>query len=87
MEPPLLDTSMLLEKPRNRLVSGGLVGNIIDKHGLDEIEWWDIRTGCNSPWWCCPCQAVTKCIGGCFEGAMCIITCGFCGTIMDDSRH
>ena len=87
MEPPLLDTSMLLEKPRNKLVSGGRVGNFIDEHGIDDIKWCDIHTGCNGPWWCCPCQTVTKFIGGCVEGAVCIATCGLCGTFMDDSRH
>ena len=76
MEPPLLDTSTLLEKPRNKLVSGGRLNDFIVLNEIEEIEWCDIRTGCKGPWWCCPCQTVTRGIGGCFEGAIYIITCG-----------
>jgi len=87
MEPPLLDTSMLLEKPRTGLVTGAGFGELYETSGMADIEWCDIRTGCKGPWWCYPCQTVTKCIGGCFEGAVCIATCGLFSTFMDNSRH
>ena len=82
MEPPLLDTSMLLEKRRDGLVTGGKVSSFVGEYGIDEIEWCDIHTGCNGPWWCCPCQSVTKCIGGIFECTCRTISCEFC---TDDS--
>ena len=87
MEPPLLDTSILLEKPRNGLVTGGRVRNFIDEHSIGDIEWCDIRSG--------PVYYVTdpggvvtvsKCMGGYFEGAILISTCGLCGTCMDDNE-
>jgi hypothetical protein len=87
MEPPLLDTSMLLEKPRNRLVSGGKISDYYQTSGMEDITWCDIHKGCAGPSWTYPCQAFSKLVGGCVEGAVCIATCGLCGTFMDDSHH
>ena len=83
MESPLLDTCMLLEKKRNRLVTVVGLNGFIMSNEIDKIEWCDIRTGGKGPLWCYPCQTITRCMGGCFECAVTIATCGLC---MDDSK-